>query len=59
MNTGSLLAFKQNLNYPPVQIESRGGTNQEGGGQGQKGVHQARVSQEEAAEADGGHGHCH
>lgn len=42
-----------------VQTESRRGACQEGGGQGQEGVHQAGVPPEEAAEADGGHGHRH
>lgn len=42
-----------------VQTESRGGAHQEGGRQGQEGVHQAGISQEEAAKTDGGHGHRH
>lgn len=42
-----------------VQTESRGGAYQEGGGKGQEGVHQAGVPEEEAVEADGGHGHHH
>lgn len=45
--------------HASLQTESRRGARQEGGGQGQEGVHQAGVPQEEAAEADGGHGHRH
>lgn len=52
------LAFLPSL-VLPLQFESRGGAYQEGGGQGQEGVHQAGVPQEEAAETDGGHGHRH
>lgn len=42
-----------------IQTESRGGAHQKRGRQGQEGVHQAGVSQEEAAKTDGGHGHRH
>lgn len=49
----------RNLCLALVQVESRGGAAEEGGGEGEAGVHQERVSEEEAAQADGGHGRSH
>lgn len=39
------------------QIKGRGRSAEEGGGESQTGVHQARVPKEKAAQANGGHGY--
>lgn len=42
-----------------VQAESRGRAAEEGGRESKEGVHPERVLEEEAAQADGGHGRSH
>lgn len=49
----------RNLDLALLQVESRGGAAEEGRREGEEGLHQEWVFEEEAAQTDGGHGRGH